>query len=56
MKFTAIIIKLTVRYGLSKMFDLVTRAEEMQADDEVAVAEIRNGLSFSDAMKKFTRI
>ena len=35
---------------------LVSRAEEMQCDDEAAVAEIRNGLSFSDAMKKFTRI
>ncbi len=36
--------------------DLVSRAEEMQCDDEAAVAEIRKGLSFSDAMKKFTRI
>jgi regulator of RNase E activity RraA len=36
--------------------ELVARAEEMQADDEAAVAEIRSGLSFSDAMKKFTRI
>ncbi len=35
---------------------LVSRAEDMQRDDEAAVAEIRNGLSFSDAMKKFTRI
>ncbi len=35
---------------------LVSRAEEMQGDDEAAAAEIRNGLSFSDAMKKFTRI
>lgn len=35
---------------------LVSRAEEMQRDDEAAVREIRNGLSFSDAMKKFTRI
>ena len=36
--------------------DLVSRAEEIQHDDEAAVQEIRNGLSFSDAMKKFTRI
>ncbi len=35
---------------------LVSRAEEMQHDDEAAVAEINNGLSFSDAMQKFTRI
>jgi len=35
---------------------LIARAEEMQNDDDAAVREIRNGLSFSDAMKKFTRI
>ena len=35
---------------------LVSRAEEMQRDDEAAVEQIKNGLSFSDAMKKFTRI
>lgn len=35
---------------------LISRAEEMQRDDEAAVKEIRNGLSFSDAMKKFTQI
>ncbi len=36
--------------------NLISRAEEMQRDDEAAVREIKNGLSFSDAMKKFTRI
>ncbi len=36
--------------------ELVSRAEEIQRDDEAAVSEIRKGLSFSDAMKKFTRI
>lgn len=35
---------------------LVSRAEEMQRDDEAAVREIRSGLSFSSAMKKFTQI
>jgi len=35
---------------------LISRAEDMQKDDDAAVDEIRNGLSFSDAMKKFTRI
>jgi regulator of RNase E activity RraA len=36
--------------------EIVTRAEAMQRDDEAAVAEIQKGLSFADAMKKFTRI
>ncbi len=36
--------------------ELVSRAEEIQRDDEAAVNEIRKGLSFSDAMKKFTGI
>ncbi|MCZ6579649.1 MAG: RraA family protein [Gammaproteobacteria bacterium] len=40
----------------SRAADIVSLAEEMQRDDDVAVAEIRNGLSFSDAMRKFTRI
>ncbi len=35
---------------------IVTRAEALQRDDEAAVAEIQRGLSFSEAMKKFTRI
>lgn len=35
---------------------LITRAEDMQRDDEAAVLAIKSGLSFSDAMKKFTRI
>ena len=35
---------------------LVSRAEEMQREDEAAVKEIINGLSFSDAMLKFTQI
>ena len=35
---------------------LISRAEEMQRDDEAAVREIKNGLSFSDAMKKVARI
>ncbi len=36
--------------------EIVTRAEALQRDDEAAVAEIQKGLSFSEAMKKFTRI
>jgi regulator of RNase E activity RraA len=36
--------------------EIVTRAEALQRDDEAAVAEIQRGLSFSEAMKKFTRI
>ena len=36
--------------------ELVARAEEMQRDDDAAAAEIRKGLKFSDAMKKFTAI
>ena len=36
--------------------EIVSLAEEMQRDDDAAVAEIGNGLSFSDAMRKFTRI
>ncbi len=35
---------------------IVTRAEALQRDDEAAVAEIQKGLSFAEAMKKFTRI
>lgn len=35
---------------------IVARAEALQRDDEAAVAEIQRGLSFSEAMKKFTRI
>ena len=36
--------------------DLVARAEALQHDDERAAEEIRKGLSFSQAMQKFTRI
>ena len=36
--------------------NLISRAEEIQRDDEAAIKEIKNGLSFLDAMKKFTRI
>lgn len=36
--------------------ELVSRAEEIQRDDKAAVSEIRKGLSFSDAMRKFTGI
>ncbi len=36
--------------------EIVARAEALQRDDEAAVAEIQRGLSFSEAMKKFTRI
>jgi regulator of RNase E activity RraA len=36
--------------------ELVSRAEEIQRDDEAAANEIKKGLSFSEAMKKFTRI
>ncbi len=36
--------------------EIVTRAEALQRDDEAAVAEIQRGLSFTEAMKKFTRI
>ena len=36
--------------------EIVTRAEALQRDDEAAVAEIQKGLTFSEAMKKFTRI
>ena len=36
--------------------EIVTHAEALQRDDEAAVAEIQRGLSFSEAMKKFTRI
>ena len=36
--------------------DITARAEALQRDDERAVAEIRGGLGFSEAMKKFTRI
>jgi hypothetical protein len=36
--------------------DITARAEALQRDDERAAAEIRKGLSFSEAMKKFTRI
>jgi regulator of RNase E activity RraA len=36
--------------------EILTRAEALQRDDEAAVAEIQRGLSFSEAMKKFTRI
>lgn len=39
-----------------KAAQLIMRAEEMQRDDDAAVEEIKKGLSFSDAMKKFTRI
>ena len=40
----------------AKALKLVERAELMQRDDDAAIQEIRNGLSFTDAMKKFTRI
>ena len=40
----------------AKVVILVSRAEEMQRDDEAAAKEIKDGLSFSDSMKKFTRI
>ncbi len=36
--------------------DITARAEALQRDDERAVAEIRGGLGFSEARKKFTRI
>lgn len=36
--------------------DLIARAEALQRDDEAAMKELDNGLSFSEAMKKFTRI
>ncbi len=36
--------------------DITARAEALQRDDERAMAEIRGGLGFSEAMKKFTRI
>ena len=36
--------------------DIVARAEALQCDDERAAEEIRQGLSFSAAMQKFTRI
>ncbi len=36
--------------------DIVARAEALQRDDERATEEIRQGLSFSEAMQKFTRI
>ncbi len=36
--------------------DIVARAEALQRDDERAAEEIRRGLSFSEAMQKFTRI
>ena len=36
--------------------DIAARAEALQRDDERAMAEIRGGLGFSEAMKKFTRI
>ena len=39
-----------------RALDITARAEALQRDDERAVAEIRGGLSFSEAMQKFTRI
>ena len=39
-----------------RALDITARAEALQRDDERAVAEIRGGLAFSEAMKKFTRI
>ncbi len=39
-----------------RALDITARAEALQRDDERAVAEIRGGLGFSEAMKKFTRI
>ena len=36
--------------------DLTPRAEALQRDDERAMAEIRGGLGFSEAMRKFTGI
>ncbi len=39
-----------------RALDITGRAEALQRDDERAVAEIRGGLGFSEAMKKFTRI
>ena len=39
-----------------RALDITTRAEALQHDDERAMAEIRGGLGFSEAMKKFTQI
>ena len=39
-----------------RALDVTTRAEALQRDDERAMAEIRGGLAFSEAMKKFTQI
>jgi len=36
--------------------DLIERAEAFAADDDAALKDIKNGMSFSDAMVKFKRI
>ncbi len=39
-----------------RALDITARAETLQRDDERAMAEIRGGLGFTEAMQKFTRI
>ena len=39
-----------------RALDITARAEALQRDDERAMAEIRGGLGFSEAMRKFTGI